>query len=55
MTAGRDAIASAARTVVKVGSSSLTQRGQIEPARLDRLVAALAARRAAGQQVVLVS
>ena len=55
MTAGRDTIAAAARTVVKVGSSSLTHRGQLEPARLDRLVSALAARRAAGRQVVLVS
>jgi len=53
--AGRAAIAGAARTVVKVGSSSLTQRGRLDPPRLDALVAALAARRAAGQQVVLVS
>ncbi len=55
MDGGRDSIAAAARTVVKVGSSSLTRRGRIEPARLDALVDALAARRAAGQQVVLVS
>ncbi len=52
---GRMGIANAARTVVKVGSSSLTHRGQLEAARLDGLVDALAARRAAGQQVVLVS
>ncbi|HEU5269404.1 MAG TPA: glutamate 5-kinase [Jatrophihabitans sp.] len=51
----RELIAGAARTVVKVGSSSLTRRGRLEPARLDALVDALAARRQAGQQVVLVS
>ena len=48
-------IAAAARTVVKVGSSSLTSRGRLQRRRLDALVDALAARRAAGQQVVLVS
>jgi glutamate 5-kinase len=52
---GRAAIAAAGRTVVKVGSSSLTQRGRLQASRLDALVDALAARRAAGQQVVLVS
>jgi glutamate 5-kinase len=52
---GRALIATAARTVVKVGSSSLTRRGRLEPARLDALVDALAVRRQAGQQVVLVS
>jgi glutamate 5-kinase len=52
---GRAVIAGANRTVVKVGSSSLTTRGRLDPARLGNLVAALAARRAAGQQVVLVS
>ena len=52
---GRALIAGAARTVVKIGSSSLTRRGQLEPARLDALVDALAARWQAGQQVVLVS
>jgi glutamate 5-kinase len=52
---GRALIASAARTVVKIGSSSLTRRGRLEPARLDALVDALAARWQAGQQVVLVS
>jgi glutamate 5-kinase len=51
----RDSVAAAARTVVKVGSSSLTSRGRLDGARLDALVDALAARRAAGQQVVLVS
>ncbi len=51
----RAAIASAARTVVKVGSSSLTNRGSLDPQRLDALVDSLAARRAAGKQVVLVS
>ena len=51
----RAAIAAAGRTVVKVGSSSLTERGRLAPARLDAIVDALAARRAAGQQVVLVS
>ncbi|MDQ2957141.1 MAG: glutamate 5-kinase, partial [Actinomycetota bacterium] len=55
MAAGRELIATAGRTVVKIGSSSLTRRGRLEPGRIDSLVAALAARRAAGQQVVLVS
>ena len=52
---GRAMIAAAPRTVVKVGSSSLTRRGRLEPARLDALVDALAARQQSGQQVVLVS
>src|SRR5438067_247626 len=51
----RDAVAAAQRTVVKVGSSSLTSRGRLDASRLDALVDALAARRATGQQVVLVS
>ena len=51
----RAGVAAAARTVVKVGSSSLTSRGQLDPERLDALVDALARRRATGQQVVLVS
>ncbi len=51
----RAGVASAARTVVKIGSSSLTSRGQLAPDRLDALVDALAGRRASGQQVVLVS
>jgi len=52
---GRAAIAAAARSVVKVGSSSLTSQGRLDPHRLDAIVDALAARHAAGQQVVLVS
>jgi glutamate 5-kinase len=51
----RVGVADARRTVVKVGSSSLTSRGQLAPSRLDALVDALAARVAAGRQVVLVS
>ena len=51
----RTAIAIAARTVVKVGSSSLTARGRLDPGRLDALVDALAERRTQGGQVVLVS
>ncbi|MBO0874642.1 MAG: glutamate 5-kinase [Pseudonocardia sp.] len=52
----RAAVAAAARIVVKVGSSSLTSLdGGIGHGRLDALVDALAARRAAGSQVVLVS
>ncbi len=46
----------AARLVVKVGSSSLTDdAGRLDEARLMRLVATLVERRAAGQEVVLVS
>ncbi len=51
----RPAIADARRTVVKVGSSSLTSRGRLAPERLDLIVDAVAARRHTGQQVVLVS
>lgn len=52
----RQRLASARRVVVKVGSSSLTSLdGGLDPSRLDALVDALAARRAAGSQVVLVS
>jgi glutamate 5-kinase len=52
----RKALVDANRIVVKVGSSSLTTaEGGLDPARLDFLVDALAARRAAGSQVVLVS
>ncbi|GAA2817057.1 glutamate 5-kinase [Crossiella cryophila] len=52
----RSRIAAARRIVVKVGSSSLTTAaGGLDPARLDALVDALAARRHAGSQVVLVS
>ena len=51
----RDTIAAATRSVVKVGSTSITHRGRLDPSRLDDLVDALAARRKGGQQVVLVS
>jgi glutamate 5-kinase len=51
----RHAVASARRIVVKIGSSSLTSDGQLDPSRLDVLVDALAARQATGSQVVLVS
>jgi glutamate 5-kinase len=52
----RARLAAARRLVVKVGSSSLTSLdGGLDPLRLDALVDALAARRAAGSQVVLVS
>jgi glutamate 5-kinase len=52
---GAAGIGAARRIVVKVGSSSLTSRGRLDPARLDTVVDALAARAAAGSQVVLVS
>jgi glutamate 5-kinase len=57
MTEGlREQITGARRLVVKVGSSSLTDaRGALDPARVERLVEALAAARAQGQDVVLVS
>jgi glutamate 5-kinase len=52
----RQQLPSAARVVVKVGSSSLTSPdGRLDPDRLRALVEVLAARRAAGGQVVLVS
>ncbi|MDP9117077.1 MAG: glutamate 5-kinase [Actinomycetota bacterium] len=51
----RDAIAGARRSVVKVGSSSLTSEGHLDPDRLDAIVDAIARRHGAGQQVVLVS
>ena len=51
----REVVAAARRTVVKVGSSSLTARGRLDPERLDAIVDALARRRADGRQVVLVS
>ena len=52
----RTQLPSAQRIVVKVGSSSLTDPdGHLDPQRLQALVDVLAARRAAGQQVVLVS
>ncbi|MGH3568230.1 MAG: glutamate 5-kinase [Pseudonocardia sp.] len=52
----RRQVAGARRVVVKVGSSSLTSLdGGLDLLRLDTLVDALAARRADGSQVVLVS
>ena len=52
----RPDIAAAARVVVKVGSSSLTTAaGEIADEAIAALAAALAARREAGIQVVLVS
>ena len=52
----RAAIAAARILVVKVGSSSLTTaEGGLDPARLDALVDAVAARTLAGSHVVLVS
>ena len=51
----RELIAAAQRIVVKVGSSSLTSAGQLDPSRLDEIVAAVAARARDGRQVVLVS
>ncbi|HET6209155.1 MAG TPA: glutamate 5-kinase, partial [Jatrophihabitans sp.] len=55
MTTGRALIPAAGRIVVKVGSSSLTRGGRLEPELLTALVTALAAARAAGRQLVLVS
>jgi glutamate 5-kinase len=51
----RAAVGAARRTVVKVGSSSLTSEGRLDPDRLDAIVDGIAARVAAGRQVVLVS
>lgn len=52
----REGLCSASPLVVKVGSSSLTDtRGHLDPAALTSLVAALAAHRASGRAVVLVS
>lgn len=52
----RTTIASAARLVVKVGSSSLTTvDGGLDAARLDALVDAVAEQRARGREIVLVS
>jgi len=52
----RDEVTGARRVVVKVGSSSLTTAaGGIDPARVRRLVEVLAALRARGAEVVLVS
>ena len=52
----RPAVAAARRVVVKVGSSSLTSAaGGIDPGRVRQLVEALAATKARGVEVVLVS
>lgn len=51
----RTEVVGAGRIVVKVGSSSLTQRGRIDLARLQLLVDALASRRGDGTEIVLVS
>jgi glutamate 5-kinase len=54
--ADRAALATAHRVVVKIGSSSLTAvDGHLDVEALDALVGVLAARRAAGGQVVLVT
>ena len=56
MTGRREDIAEASRTVVKVGSSSLTTRnGAIDEASIEKLVSAIAERIKQGQQVLLVS
>lgn len=52
---GAAAISAAARIVVKVGSSSLTSDGRLDGDRVEALADVLAARRAQGAQVVLVS
>ena len=51
----RQQIADAQRIVVKIGSSSLTGRRGLDTDRMQRLVASLAALRADGRDVVLVS
>ncbi len=52
----RAGVAAAGRVVVKIGSSSLTAPGgRLDVDRLRRLVTVIADRRAAGQEVVLVS
>lgn len=56
LSAARQAIASARRVVVKIGSSALTSlEGGIDLARLDRLADAVEARMRAGSDVVVVS
>ncbi|RBQ13859.1 glutamate 5-kinase [Spongiactinospora rosea] len=56
MNAERGGLRTASRLVVKVGSSSLTTpQGMIDGDRVDALVDVLAARRAGGTQIVLVS
>ncbi|HXF11336.1 MAG TPA: hypothetical protein VN625_11175 [Desulfuromonadaceae bacterium] len=52
----RDALQSAARLVVKLGTGVLTDsRKQIDPAQLEQLVAQIAAQRKAGKEIVLVT
>ena len=52
----REAIKSAARIVVKLGTGVLTDsRKQIDPAQLEQLVAQLAALRKSGKEIVLVT
>ena len=51
----RPDIASSARTVVKIGSSSLTRNGAVDDTAIVALAAAIAARATAGHQVLLVS
>ena len=54
--AGRAAIASAKRIVVKIGSSSLTNaKGRLDVAALRRFVDVLAERKASGTEIVLVT
>jgi glutamate 5-kinase len=53
--AARPDIASSPRTVVKIGSSSLTRNGAIDDARIAALAGAIAARIKTGGQVLLVS
>jgi glutamate 5-kinase len=53
--ASRPDIANSSRTVVKIGSSSLTRNGAIDDARIAALAGAIAARVLAGHQVLLVS
>ena len=56
LNAARPDIAGSPRTVVKIGSSSLTTKnGAIDDARIAALTAAIAARAQAGHQVLLVS
>ena len=51
----RPDIASSARTVAKIGSSSLTRNGAVDDTAIVALAAAIAARATAGHQVLLVS
>jgi glutamate 5-kinase len=53
--AARPDIAGSPRTVVKIGSSSLTRNGAIDDARIVALTDAIAARISGGHQVIVVS